>query len=92
VHEKIASQLVGRIGSLFRGMETGSTKLSDLISAGVKTIEELSKKSEEDAAQRVKSIKHSYILSSLLGLLALLSIIVAFWLMIRFAAKNAGQL
>jgi hypothetical protein len=88
----LASQLATRAAGLFKGMESPPTEISDFMALGSKTLEDLSKKTMDGGAAYVKGFKRFQLVSSILGFLALLSIIMAFWFMIQFAARNAGLL
>jgi len=73
-------------------MESPPMGLGDFMALSSKALEESSKRTREGGVKYVEGLKRTHLVSSVLGLLALLSIIVAFWFMIQFAVKNAGLL
>ena len=67
-------------------------RIRDTAASFAQSLELLSKKSFEGGEERKKDILRQYYVSTVLGGLALLSIIVAFALMVVFAIKNASLL
>jgi hypothetical protein len=92
VQQTMASQLITRAAGLFKAMESPGVGLSDFMALGSNFFEDLSKKTRDGGAELAKGMKHFYLVSAILGSLALLSIIMAFWFMIQFAMRNAGLL
>jgi hypothetical protein len=92
VQQALASQLATRAADLFKAMDSTGAGLSDFMALGSTSLQDLSKKTREDGKEFVKGFQRFHIISSAVGFLALLSIILAFWLMIQFALRNATLL
>jgi hypothetical protein len=92
MHHTWASYILLRLGALFAAAESPSVGLGDAINAFAQAFESLSKKSQTSGVETVRDFKQHYYASAVLGGLALLSIIVAFVLLMVFATKNAALL
>jgi hypothetical protein len=92
MQENWAFNLLSRAAALFRTAESPSVGFSDGVTMVAHSFRLLSQKSKESGTQSVKDFRLHYNVSAVLGGLALLSIVVAFALMIVFAIKNAGLL
>jgi hypothetical protein len=92
VQHTLASNLAIRASGLFKGMESPPMGLSDFMALCSKTLKELSEKTRDGGEGYIKGLKRFHIVSSILGFIALLSVIVAFWFMIQFAVRNVGLL
>jgi len=92
MQHKSLSSLFARAAGLFKTMESSTTILGDFMALGSTTAQGISKQKIDGGAEYVKRVKRFWMVSGILGGLGLLSIILAFWLMVQFAMRNAALL
>jgi hypothetical protein len=92
MHHTWLYNLLSRAASLFKASESPVVGFSDGVTFAAKMSQLLSKQSQDAGKQSEHDLKLHYRASAILGSLALLSIVIAFGLMIAFAIKNAALL
>lgn len=86
---KVAGGIMTRTAGLFRqGTESPVVGIADAVAQVAKSLENLSKKSTDEATAYGERLKRFNRISSVLGGLALLSVIAAFIFLVAFALKN----